>query len=74
MLELYRALNGRIHVSFGIGTNLTCDIPGVAPMNMVIKMTACNGAPVAKISDSPGKTQCRDENFVAYLRHVFKVA
>jgi nicotinate phosphoribosyltransferase len=72
-LELYRALHGRIHVSFGIGTNLTCDIPGVKPMNMVIKMTACNGAPVAKISDSPGKTQCRDENFVAYLRHVFGV-
>ncbi|UPF06212.1 nicotinate phosphoribosyltransferase [Pseudomonas mosselii] len=73
MLMLYRALHGRINVSFGIGTNLTCDIPGVRPMNMVIKMTACNGAPVAKISDSPSKTQCRDENFVAYLRHVFNV-
>ncbi|MFG0465861.1 nicotinate phosphoribosyltransferase, partial [Pseudomonas putida] len=29
--------------------------------------------PVAKISDSPGKTQCRDENFVAYLKHVFQL-
>ena len=37
---------------------------------MVIKMTACNGQPVAKISDSPGKTMCRDEAFVSYLRHV----
>ncbi|EQM69451.1 nicotinate phosphoribosyltransferase [Pseudomonas sp. No.21] len=73
-LELYRALHGRIHVSFGIGTNLTCDIPGVVPMNIVIKMTACNGQPVAKISDTPGKTQCRDENFVAYLKHVFRVS
>jgi len=72
-LELYRALHARINVSFGIGTRLTCDIPGVEPMNIVIKMTGCNGAPVAKISDSPGKTQCRDENFVAYLKHVFKV-
>nr|WP_314480282.1 nicotinate phosphoribosyltransferase [uncultured Pseudomonas sp.] len=72
-LGLYRALHERINVSFGIGTRLTCDIPGVEPMNMVIKMTACNDAPVAKISDSPGKTQCRDENFVAYLRHVFNV-
>eukprot|EP01031_Cornospumella_fuschlensis_P010752 gene10752-13156_t len=68
-LKLYRALHGRIHVSFGIGTNLTCDIPGVEPMNIVIKMTACNGQPVAKISDTPGKTQCRDENFVTYLKH-----
>lgn len=72
-LALYRALHERIHVSFGIGTNLTCDIPGVEPMNIVIKMTACNGHPVAKISDEPGKTQCRDENFVAYLKHVFRV-
>lgn len=72
-LQLYRALCGRIHVSFGIGTQLTCDIPGVEPMNIVIKMTACNGQPVAKISDSPGKTQCRDENFVSYLKHVFRV-
>ncbi|MFJ4067645.1 nicotinate phosphoribosyltransferase [Pseudomonas sp. NPDC089996] len=72
-LGLYRALHAQINVSFGIGTRLTCDIPGVEPMNMVIKMTDCNGAPVAKISDSPGKTQCRDENFVAYMKHVFKV-
>lgn len=72
-LGLYRALHQRINVSFGIGTNLTCDIPGVKPLNIVIKMTACNGQPVAKISDSPGKTQCRDENFVAYLKHVFRV-
>jgi nicotinate phosphoribosyltransferase len=73
-LRLYRALCGRINVSFGIGTNLTCDIPGVEPMNIVIKMTACNGQPVAKISDAPGKTQCRDDNFVSYLKHVFRVS
>ena len=72
-LELYRALHEHIHVSFGIGTRLTCDIPGVEPMNIVIKMTACNGQPVAKLSDTPGKTQCRDENFVTYLKHVFRV-
>ena len=73
-LGLYRALHERINVSFGIGTRLTCDIPGVEPMNIVIKMTGCNGAPVAKISDSPGKTQCRDENFVAYMKHVFRLS
>ena len=72
-LAIFRALRGRIQVSFGISGNLTCDIPGVEPMNIVLKMTACNGQPVAKISDAPGKTQCRDENFVAYLRHVFQV-
>lgn len=72
-LGIYRALAGRSNTSFGIGTQLTCDIPGVQPTNMVIKMTSCNGQPVAKISDSPGKTMCRDEAFVAYLKHVFGV-
>jgi len=72
-MNLYRALVGRSNPSFGIGTQLTCDIPGVEPTNMVIKMISCNGQPVAKISDSPGKTMCRDEAFVAYLRHVFAV-
>ncbi|MCY1353995.1 Nicotinate phosphoribosyltransferase 2 [compost metagenome] len=72
-LAIYRATRGRIDVSFGIGTHFTCDIPGVEPMNIVLKMTACNGHPVAKISDAPGKTQCNDENFLRYLRHVFRV-
>ena len=73
-LTILRALAGRCRPSFGIGTGLTCDIAGVEPTNMVIKMTACNGQPVAKISDSPGKTLCRDPAFVSYLRHVFAVA
>jgi nicotinate phosphoribosyltransferase len=72
-LTLYRQLRGRINVSFGIGTHLTCDIPGVKPMNIVLKMTGCNGQPVAKISDTPGKAQCRDPSFLTYLRHVFRV-
>jgi len=73
-LRIYRALVGRSNTSYGIGTQLTCDIPGVEPTNMVIKMTSCNGQPVAKISDSPGKTMCRDEAFVSYLKHVFGVS
>ncbi len=72
-LEIFRALRGRINVSFGIGTNLTCDIPGVEPMSIVLKMISCDGQPVAKISDEPGKTHCKDPNFVAYMRHVFQV-
>jgi nicotinate phosphoribosyltransferase len=28
---------------------------------------------VAKLSDSPGKTMCEDETFLAYLRQVFGV-
>jgi nicotinate phosphoribosyltransferase len=28
---------------------------------------------VAKLSDSPGKTLCDDETFLAYLRQVFGI-
>ncbi|MGR4069314.1 nicotinate phosphoribosyltransferase [Halomonas sp. LR3S48] len=73
-MHIKTALEGRIRTSFGIGTNLTCDVPGVKPMNIVIKMVSCNGQPVAKISDSPGKTMSRDESYVRYLKHVFGVA
>jgi nicotinic acid phosphoribosyltransferase len=31
----------------------------------------CNGKPVAKLSDSPGKTICHDKAFVRALRKAF---
>ena len=36
-----------------------------------MKLVICNGNPVAKISDAPGKTLCDDATFLAYLRQVF---
>jgi len=69
-LELYRYFNGRTLTGFGIGTNLTNDTPQ-APLNLVMKLVVCNGQPVAKLSDAPGKTLCTDETFVSYLRQVF---
>jgi nicotinate phosphoribosyltransferase len=38
-----------------------------------MKLTGCNAQPVAKLSDSPGKTLCDDQTFLAYLRQVFNV-
>lgn len=69
-IQIYRHFKGRIQTSFGIGTNLTNDT-SIPPLNIVMKMTSCNGQPVAKITDSPGKTLCEDETFMAYLRQVF---
>lgn|GEM_PF-7089386 len=37
-----------------IGTNLANDL-GYEPLNIVIKILTCNGRPVAKFSDTPGK-------------------
>ena len=70
-LTLYRHFYRRINLVFGIGTRLTCDIPGVKPLNIVIKLVECNGKPVAKLSDSPGKTICEDPAFVKALRKAF---
>jgi nicotinate phosphoribosyltransferase len=47
---------------------------GLEPLNIVMKLARVNGQPVAKLSDSPGKTLCDDRTFLAYLRQVFGVA
>lgn len=70
-VALYRQFGQRTNVIFGIGTRLTCDIPQVTPLNIVIKLVECNGKPVAKLSDSPGKTICQDKAFVRALRKAF---
>lgn len=70
-VALYRHFGERTDVIFGIGTRLTCDIPQVNPLNIVIKLVECNGKPVAKLSDSPGKTICQDKAFVKALRKAF---
>jgi nicotinate phosphoribosyltransferase len=70
-VDLYRHFSSRVNLSFGIGTRLSCDIPQVKPLNIVIKLVECNGKPVAKLSDSPGKTICHDKAFVRALRKAF---
>ena len=72
VLRLYRHFRGRCRLAFGVGTNLTNDV-GPVPMQIVIKMVRCNGQPVAKLSDSPGKNMCDDKAYVAYLRQVFQI-
>ncbi len=69
-LELHKHFAGRITTTFGIGTDLTNDTPHQA-LSIVMKMVSCNGQPVAKLSDAPGKTLCDDETFLAYFRQVF---
>jgi nicotinate phosphoribosyltransferase len=69
-IKIARRFHGRAIAAFGIGTNLTNDA-GFEPINIVIKMTECNGQPVAKVSDSPGKTVSTDPGYLAYLRQVF---
>ena len=71
-IALYQRFRGRCQLAFGIGTNLSNDL-GYTPLQIVIKMTRCNGQPVAKLSDTPSKNMCNDEKYLAYLRQVFDI-
>lgn len=69
--EISEYFNGRINISAGIGTHLTCD-PGIEnykAANIVMKLTRCRMSPkdpwedVIKISDDLGKHMGNSKNF-----------
>ena len=64
--EVFRYFRERIKVAFGIGTYLSNDTM-VPALNIVMKITKCNGQDVAKISDAPGKSMCKNDEYVDYL-------
>lgn len=70
-IRLWHHFGDRAPTGFGIGTKLMNDM-GPKALNIVMKLVRCNGGPVAKLSDSPGKTLCDDAAFVAYLAQVFQ--
>lgn len=65
--ELYDYFKDRTNVSFGIGTFISNDTCEQA-LNIVIKLQYVNGRPVAKLSDVPGKSMCRDMDYLEYLK------
>jgi len=70
--KIYEQLKNLIQTSYGIGGQFgnNWNVPG---LNMVIKMVSCNNAPVAKISNAPGKGICESPEFESYLKNVFRV-
>lgn len=68
---IYSKFNNKINVAFGIGTYLSNDTY-VAPLNIVMKTTSCNGMDVAKISDTSGKGMCKNPEYVDYLQRCIK--
>jgi len=64
---LFRRFRPEINVAFGIGTYLSNDTD-VEPLNIVMKVTKCNGADVAKVSDVDGKGMCKNEEYVNFLK------
>lgn len=65
--EIKKHFEGRCKISFGIGTYLANDTD-VSALNIVMKVTECNGRPVAKLSDAEGKGMSRDPQYVDYLK------
>ena len=64
---LYEYFKDRSKVSFGIGTFCSNDTFAEA-LNIVIKLQYVNDRPVAKLSDTPGKAMCSDEEYLEYLK------
>jgi nicotinate phosphoribosyltransferase len=67
-IDIWKNFHNITNVQFGIGTNLSNDV-GFVPLNIVIKMIECNGSPVAKLSDSPGKIM-GDSKYIEKLKRV----
>lgn len=64
---LWHHFHNDVNVAFGIGTYLSNDTK-VSPLNIVMKVTKCNGMDVAKISDTDGKGMCKNPEYVEYLQ------
>ncbi|EGR1393309.1 nicotinate phosphoribosyltransferase [Vibrio parahaemolyticus] len=79
-LDICEHFQGRVQLSFGIGTSLANDMGNYVndqgeayqPLSIVIKMVTCNGSPVAKISDEPEKAMCEDIFFLMNLKRRFE--
>lgn len=69
--NLFDYFKDKTKVSFGIGTFCSNDTEEKA-LNIVIKLQYVNGRPVAKLSDTPGKTMCDDEEYIKYLNNAVK--
>ena len=64
--EIFRYFKKRAKVAFGIGTYISNNTD-VEPLNIVMKVTKCNGMDVAKMSDVPGKGMCKNPDYIDYL-------
>lgn len=64
--RIYKEVKPWAGVAFGIGTYLSNPLDN--PLNIVMKVTKCNGHDVAKLSDVEGKGMCKNDKYVAKLR------
>ena len=65
--KIYAYFKDKCKVAFGIGTYISNDT-AIEPLNIVLKITKCNGRDVAKLSDVEGKGMCKNPAYIDYLR------
>ena len=65
--KIFRHFSGKTNVAFGIGTYLSNDTC-IDPLNIVMKVTAINGQDAVKISDTSGKSMCKNPEYVDYVQ------
>ena len=65
--KLHSYFKNKANTAFGIGTYISNDTSAGA-LNIVMKVTVCNGQDVAKISDAKGKGMCKNKEYVDYLQ------
>lgn len=68
-IGLHKEFSSKTKVAFGIGTDLTNDTFLPVPQ-AVMKMTHCNGQPVAKLSNNPAKATCPSAECLEYVKYV----
>ena len=70
--KIWRHFHEEAKVAFGIGTYLTNDT-FAEPLNIVMKMIECNGHPVVKLSDAPGKCMCKDQGYIDFVEECIRM-
>ena len=70
-IAIQRYAADRCQPAFGIGTHLTNDFPGSPALDIVIKLTSCNGHPAVKTGDGAGKAT-GDENEAKRARRIIR--
>jgi nicotinate phosphoribosyltransferase len=71
-VALHETFFEMINMSFGLGADLTNDF-GFEPLDAAIEMVSCNGGPVARLSDTEGKSLCEDPEFEADLKKALNI-
>lgn len=72
MVNLYQTFQQAIPVLFGIGTHLTNDF-SLPSLDIVVKLTHVNNQAVIKISDTPNKIVCEDNNYLKLIKETYQL-